>query len=339
MSLGSIMNIAQSGLVAAQAGINVVSDNVTNVNTPGYVRKVANQQSVVLNGQGAGVDIAGVNRAADAYLEQANRTATADSNNSAALAGVLGNAQTLFGDPSSSTSFFAGLDKVFSAFSAASAAPSASSTSQALNSVSTFFQSASTLSNNLATIASQTDSQIKGDVATVNSLLGQIDSLNQTISRGSIAGQDVSGAQDQQSQLIDQLSKYMNVNVAPSAHGGVVVRGADGSPLAGDGEGPATFSYDTTGPQGQLIYTSPYGSTQPYSSRLQSGELNGLLTARNSEIPQLRQQLAELTTQAAGVINAAAHPGAGDPRRQGHGRGHPHCGGRLLGLHLAGGVE
>jgi flagellar hook-associated protein 1 FlgK len=307
MSLSSILSIAQSGLTTAQTGINVVSDNVTNVNTPGYVRKVANQQSVVLGGQGVGVDIAGISRAADAYLEQANRNATADSNNSAALASVLNNAQTLFGDPSSSTSFFAGLDNVFSAFSSASAAPSNSSTSQALNSVTSFFQSAGGLSNTLATIARQTDSQISADVATVNTLLSQIDSLNQTISRGSIAGQDVSGAQNQQGQLIDQLSQYMNINVAATAHGAVVVRGADGSPLAGDGEGPASFSYDTTGPQGQLIYSSPYGSTQPYSSRLQSGELNGLLTARNSEIPQLRQQLAELTTQAAGVINAAAN--------------------------------
>src|SRR5690606_22062028 len=45
MSLNSIMNIATSGMNAAQTQLRVVSDNVSNVNTPGYVRKIADQQS------------------------------------------------------------------------------------------------------------------------------------------------------------------------------------------------------------------------------------------------------------------------------------------------------
>ncbi|MDP3379732.1 MAG: flagellar basal body protein, partial [Brevundimonas sp.] len=36
MSISSIMNTANSGLTAAQTQLRVVSDNVSNVNTPGY---------------------------------------------------------------------------------------------------------------------------------------------------------------------------------------------------------------------------------------------------------------------------------------------------------------
>ena len=35
MSLNAIMNTASSGLAAAQTQLRVVSDNVSNVNTPG----------------------------------------------------------------------------------------------------------------------------------------------------------------------------------------------------------------------------------------------------------------------------------------------------------------
>ncbi|WP_151212566.1 flagellar basal body protein, partial [Brevundimonas diminuta] len=54
MSLNSIMNIATSGMNAAQTQLRVVSDNVSNVNTPGYVRKIADQQSWASQGVGAG---------------------------------------------------------------------------------------------------------------------------------------------------------------------------------------------------------------------------------------------------------------------------------------------
>ena len=57
MSLNSILNIANSGLQTAQTQLRVVSDNVANVNTPGYVRKVAEQTSLTTQGIGAGVTV------------------------------------------------------------------------------------------------------------------------------------------------------------------------------------------------------------------------------------------------------------------------------------------
>ena len=39
MSLNLIMNTASTGLMAAQTQLRVVSDNVSNVNTPGYTRQ------------------------------------------------------------------------------------------------------------------------------------------------------------------------------------------------------------------------------------------------------------------------------------------------------------
>ena len=55
MSLNTILSIASSGMSAAQTGINTVSDNIANLNTPGYVRKVVDINSQELQGVGSGV--------------------------------------------------------------------------------------------------------------------------------------------------------------------------------------------------------------------------------------------------------------------------------------------
>ena len=75
MSLTATLRTASSGLQAAQASLRTVSDNIANVNTPGYVRKAVDQQSLVVDGAGAGVKIAGVKRITDQYLQLASLTA------------------------------------------------------------------------------------------------------------------------------------------------------------------------------------------------------------------------------------------------------------------------
>ena len=65
MSLSSILNIANSGLQAAQQQLRVVSDNVSNVNTAGYVRKIAEQTSLTTQGVGSGVEVTRIRLATD----------------------------------------------------------------------------------------------------------------------------------------------------------------------------------------------------------------------------------------------------------------------------------
>ena len=54
MSLISALANARSGLAVAQHALDVTANNVANVNTTGYARKLAQQEAVVLNGHGAG---------------------------------------------------------------------------------------------------------------------------------------------------------------------------------------------------------------------------------------------------------------------------------------------
>ena len=50
MSINGVLGTAVSGLQTAQTGLRAVSDNIANVNTPGYVRKQVLQTPLVVNG-------------------------------------------------------------------------------------------------------------------------------------------------------------------------------------------------------------------------------------------------------------------------------------------------
>lgn len=298
MSIGSILSSATSGLTAAQTGLRTVSDNIANVGTPGYVRKVVDQSSFV----GGGVGTASVRLAADRFLQAASLTASAKAGAAGAQAGLFDQAQALFGDPSKDSSFFSTLDGVFSAFNTLVSMPASSAArAGALGQVTQFFDQASVIGSQLNGLADQADRSINADIDQANGLLQQIDDLNKDIARASAAGGDSTGPQNTQNQLIDQLSSLMDVKVSVRPQGGVLIRASDGTQLAGDGA--AKLSYDATAATGELSVTLPGGQTTSIDGRMVSGEIRGLLDFRNNELPAMTTQLSELVSKTADQLN------------------------------------
>lgn len=302
-SLANILNIATSGLSVAQAQVSATSNNISNMNTAGYARQVVNQSETVVAGQGLGVHVDSIVRAANTFLEQANLQATAQSSQASVISNFLDQAQQAFGDPSSSSSFFSRLDSVYSAFSAAADNPSSSlSQSSAVNSLSSFLNDASTLSSNLSGLRVQANDRIGSDITQINSLLGQIAQDNTNIAQLTANGADISGVQNNQAQLLQQLSGLMQVQVNANNSGGVTLRSQDGVYLVGD-QGPATLNYTTIGGGGLLTATPPKG--QPAQISVNTGEVAGLMQLAGSQIPQIQSQLGQFVSQAVGQINAA----------------------------------
>ncbi|MES2033335.1 MAG: flagellar hook-associated protein FlgK [Pseudomonadota bacterium] len=305
MTLSSIMSSANTGLMAAQTGLRAVSDNIANINTPGYVRKVIDQTPLVSAGMGVGVDIAQIRRAADQFLQRASLTAKASSAEAGVIAESLDRAQALFGDPSAGSSFFSQLDDIYAAFTAASS-DSASNIrrDQAIDGVTDFLSEASRIGASLKDMQTEADSRISADIDRVNQLLGQIDSLNTDISRALIQGRDATGSENVQSQLIDELSGLMDVNISARNNGGVVIRASDGVALAGAG-GAARLEYvRKEGAAGEIAVTLP-GASAPMVARITGGEIRGLLDLRDKELPAITDQLAEFVTRAVDELNAA----------------------------------
>ncbi|WP_372784140.1 flagellar hook-associated protein FlgK [Phenylobacterium sp.] len=305
MSLTIALQTAASGLQAAQAGLRAVSDNIANVNTPGYVRKTIVQQQLVVDGQGAGVDVTGVQRVTDQYLQSASMTAGSDASRYDIYAQFLDNAQSLFGDPSGANYFFGMPDDISAAFSSAADDPSSTLLrEQAVNKVSNFLSEADRINTQISALGSTVDTQIGSDVTQINSLLQQISKLNTDITRAKITGGDSSGSENIQAQALNTLSGLMNVKVSARDTGGVTVRSTEGVLLAGDGASTLSYNSSDTTP-GYITATTPGASSGPQTITVNSGEVRGLLDLRNEKLPAISDQMGEFVSRTAQQLNAA----------------------------------
>jgi flagellar hook-associated protein 1 FlgK len=304
MSLSLTLKTAMTGLQAAQMGIRAVSNNISNVNTPGYVRTTVDQQPLSIGGSTAGVMVEGLSRLTDQYLEAASQTATGDSSRWGAYSQYLDNAQSLFGDPSSDNYFFNRLDQIYSAFGAAANDPSSPLLrSQATAGVQDFLSDAQRINDQLVALGGTMDSRIASDVSQANDLIAQIDALNSDISRAKLVNQDSTGAENTQAQLIGQLNGLIGLRITPRQNGGVDIRSADGTLLTGQGGGKLAYNA-SSGTPGYISVVSQDGGPATAIS-VGSGEVRGLLDLRNTKLPQMSDQLGEFVQRAVEQLNAA----------------------------------
>jgi len=316
MVINGMMSIALSGMQTAQTALTTVSDNITNVNTPGYARKVVDQSSVVAGGAGAGVTVDDIRRVANQYLESANYQASSSAGSASIISKLLDQAQAAFGDPSQSTSYLNQLNTVFSDFSAASNDPASDlPRAQTIDDLTTFLGTTQTISGTLSGLNTQADSQIQNDVSQANQLLAQVNSVNGAILSTKAEGGDYTGSQDNQSQVLSQLSSIMSINVATQPDGTVVVRSSTGVLLAGQG-GSATLAYTPSTSASGSIQVTPPGDPNAFGLDVGGGELQGLLTLRNQLIPGVQSQLAEYVSGAVSAINAAHNANTAVPAPQ-----------------------
>jgi flagellar hook-associated protein 1 FlgK len=312
-SLSSILQTSSAGLAAAQTGINTVSNNVANLNTAGYVREVVDQGSIADLGLGAGVSVSGVVRAANQYLQNTSLSASGTAGLSSAISNMLSQAQSLFGDPTSTTSYFNQLNTVFADFSSAANSPTSTLTSgQAINDVSQFLNQSQSISSSLSGLSTQADSGITNDIDQINQLLGQISQLNSDITATTAANGQAADLQNSQGKLINQLSSLIGVKVATTATGGVTVTTTGGAQLVGQ-FGPASLSYASSATStGQVSITQP-AAQQAQALAVTSGDIGGLLSLRNIQIPGLRTQLSEFVTQTVNALNQAHNASSSVP--------------------------
>ncbi|WP_292051169.1 MULTISPECIES: flagellar hook-associated protein FlgK [unclassified Brevundimonas] len=318
MSLNLIMNIATSGMNTAQSQLRVVSDNVTNINTPGYVRKIADQQSLTTQGMGTGVQIARVRLATDRFLQASTLNTSADAARETVRYELFDRIQSLFGDPGGDSSFFTGIDDVFAAFAASAELPgSAAARQTAIWKTQNLFDQAADISRQIQAVREDADGRLQSSVDSINGLLDQISKLNREITRATVTGADATGAQNAQAQLIDQLSSFMDIRLSPQNNGATEIRTGAGLLLVGNE--PAKLEYQRAGAIsaqtsfGDIIVREPSGSSRSLTEGLVSGELKGLIQLRDIDAPQAAEQLAELTSKLADELNRAHNASSSVP--------------------------
>ncbi|HEY2068693.1 MAG TPA: flagellar hook-associated protein FlgK [Rhizomicrobium sp.] len=312
MSLSGVLSSALTALQTNSAALNVVSNNVANLNTTGYARRVVNEQTLTIGGQLAGVDVADVQRVADQYLDQQVLTSGASSSQYATEYGILSQLNGLLGDPSTASSLSSQVDALSAALGNASLSPDASTSQQSI--LQAYQSLASTISGVSSTISglqNNADQQISNSIGTVNNLLQQINSLNQQIQTATAGGNDSSGLLDQRQQAVQSLSQYIGVRTATQSNGQMVVTTQDGITLVGSSYGQLSYTPGNGGSYGQIAMQSidsntgnAIGPSQALDPHLGSGSIQGLINMRDGTLGGLQQELGAFAQTTANAYNA-----------------------------------
>lgn len=298
-SLNASLSTALSGLGAEQGALEVTTNNVANVNTPGYSREVPElvasdpvvEDPLTL---GTGVTLQTIESVRDPILESQIQQETQTQGQLSTLASALSQTQTSF--TSTTGDIGTAISNFFDSVNQLSTNPTDVSLRQgvltAANNVATAFN---VTANNLTSQRTSLDQSVTQTVGQINQLTSQIAQLNGQISDLESTGENAGTFLDQRGQLIDQLSALVDVSVIPTDQT-LTLTTANGTALvAGSQSFQLSAQPDSSGMQ--QIFSQGSNIT----SNIVSGQLGGLLQARDQQIPAIQTQLDSL---AAGLANA-----------------------------------
>ena len=306
-SLSASLFIAEQALQADQGAMDVTTNNIANSNTPGYSREVAilSEMTPLQSGNlefGTGVDLTQIQSVRDEVLSLRIAQETAQQSGSQTQANALGQVQALF---SSSTS---GIGSDFSAFfnsiNQLSTDPSNVADRQAvLNAAQNLAGDFNSAANNLSSITSGLNQNVTQNVSQINTLTGQIAQLNGQVATLQKEGTDPGTLQDQENQLINQLSQLTNVSETQTPDGLTLTTGNGTALVVGNQSIALQTSLNSSG------NVSVISQGQDITSSISGGSLGGTIQARDTAIPGVLTQLNTLASQFAGAINSAQSKG------------------------------
>lgn len=301
----NMINIAWSGLQAAQFGMSVTSMNISNVLTPGYSRQGIIQSSVVTMGQGglsagAGVQVDSIRRISDQYLTNQVWQSNSKANYYGINNQYLGSLEKVIG--TDSTSLGTGLDDFFSALSALTEKPENEAQRQQLlnqaDSLATRFNNMNDFINSQKTaISNQRDTM----VGQINSLTAGIADYNKKIMEMDSTGGNSNVLRDQRDELVKQLSTYTDVKVTEDASGSYSVSMKNGQPLvSGKVAGKLSSSLDSSGnPVLSLNFSNTTFSLNPSTG----GQLGALYDYETGDLAEMQASVQGMAEAVATLFN------------------------------------
>jgi flagellar hook-associated protein 1 len=306
-SLSASLAIALSGLNADQGAMEATTNNVANVNTPGYSREVPDlvASDPIVEPPltfGTGVTLQSIQSIRDPILENQIQQETQTQGQLNALVSALSQAQVSF--TSNSGDIGTAISNFFDSVNQLATSPTDLSLRQgvltAADNLATAFNNTA---NNLSSQQSSLNSNVVATVGQINQLTSQIAELNTEVSRLENSGQSAGTFIDQRQQAIDQLSSLVDVSVIQS-NNTLTLTTANGTALV---SGQQSFQLSTEPDSSGMQQIFSQGTN--ITSTIVSGQLGGELQARDQQIPAIQSQLDTLASDLANSINSVQTAG------------------------------
>lgn len=314
--MSDLFSSSVSGLLAFQRALDVTSNNISNVATPGYTKENANfterpGQAYSSGYIGSGTDIQSVTRSYDELLAGQVRSSQSSFSSFDTYATQAANIDNMLSDPK--TGLTVSLQNFINAYQTVANSPSTTAQRQALLSqASALSQQMQNYNAQLQTYAGGIEQGISSAITQVNTLTDGIAKLNQQIAAGlASTGQTPNQLMDQRDQMLDQLSQYVSVSTATQADGSMNVYVGTGQPLvigATAQKLQATPNqYDAS--ENQVSIVSGGGITTDITSTITGGKLGGLLSVRSQVLRPAENTLGQFSVGLSTLVNQAQGAG------------------------------
>lgn len=221
-----------SGLRANQAALAIVSSNIANAQTPGYVAQTSNQAELASGGAGSGVQVTGVSRQLDEFIQTQLRTETSGGAYADQIANVLSQLQTIYGrpgDPGTLENAFSNFTKAVQALSSSPA--SASAQVAALNAAQSLAQSLNSTTMSIQALRANSEQSISTSVGTANVALSNIATINARLQGLSPNDPTAATLAGQRDSAINHLSGLLDIRVVTDNTNQTAIYTNSGVPL------------------------------------------------------------------------------------------------------------
>ncbi len=302
-----IFNIGRSALFSNQKALQVTSQNIANVSTPGYSRQEAVFSATnPINGQpgqiGTGVEIGEIRRVVDRFVEDQLISGESALGRLQTEEGILRRIESVFSD-SQGTGLNRAFNEFFAALNDVSNNPQDHSARVALlEQAEVFVQRLRITDRQFQTIRTDVNKETIAVINEINVIVPKIGELNVQIKQAEFSGQHANDLRDERQLLLNDLAKKIDIKTIEDAFGQTTVFVGSGKTLV---EGNVTASLSALADADNdgfvtVLFDPGTGATSDLTSSITDGRLKGLIDIRDQILPGFINTLDRLV---GGTIN------------------------------------
>lgn len=301
------LGISGTALSAQQHGVQVTSNNISNVSTPGYRR-----EELLLSSAGPatrGVIDEGARRVIDVLLGRRITTQQGMSAFAQTRADVMTDIEGLVGTLGA-LGLGGALDGYFGAWRELASAPQdLAARTTALAQTEALALRIRNAAGDLSAAQTSTDAQLVRHVEEANALIDRVAALNGAIVAAEASGSEASGLRDQRDVAIQGLGERLGATSIEDASGRVAVLVAGVAVVQGDAARHLAAEPDATTGLSHVLVDG--GSRVDLTGRIESGRVGALLVLRDQDIAGWMTALDAFAYDFATAANGAHTSGVG----------------------------
>lgn len=310
MGLSAAMEIGKNGLNIFRAASEVTSENIANVNTPGYSRQrvlLETAPPTLANGfpLGTGVKISTVERYYDSLLQQQMIGASTTQGYDTTKSNVLQQIEPVFNEVIND-GLGSAISKFFASWQDLTLNPSGTTERQAvLTNSQILADNFHAVSNTLSDTVSIQNASLVPLVDTINSTLTNIAQLNAQIKTTELVNGNANEIRDRRDQLVRDLSQMVGISTTENSDGTTDIAFADGGLALVTSGTAGVFSLDKSNPDHFVVQLTPGTLGGSVTTVLPTtGKLGATLALRDTLIPAYQAQVDALATTITASVNA-----------------------------------